>query len=144
MQFRSKADGLSKELSRLTPISWAQQMQLLMDVLMVLTPPALAHSFETKREGLTVYLWPALGSMLLAAFFQGALRVISAMEYPFGNDLDDIHLDWCLMSSEKAIFSYLSCAVPCQPKHAAAGKTLSVEDVEDEPEPGKQKQDKQL
>jgi len=122
--FRAKADGLCKEMSRMAPVSWAQQMQLLVDVLMALTPPALAYSFETKREGFTVYIWPALGSMLLATFFQGAMRVISSMEYPFGLDLDDLRPDWCLASSENAILSYLTSAIAVGSAHSAADKAL--------------------
>jgi len=130
--FRAKADGLGKEMSRMSPVSWAQQMQLLVDVLMLLTPPALAFSFETKREGFTVYLWPALGSMLLATFFQGAMRVISKLEYPFGIDLDDVHPDWCLASSEIAILSYLTSPIPKGLARTAADKAARDADIIDE------------
>mmetsp|Transcript_147774 Transcript_147774/g.384216 ORF Transcript_147774/g.384216 Transcript_147774/m.384216 type:complete len:160 (+) Transcript_147774:2-481(+) len=81
---------------------------------MILTPPALSFSLETKREGLTVYLWPALGSMILAVFYQGGMQLINAMEYPFGSDLDDLHPDWLLMSTERAVFSFLAENLPPQ------------------------------
>merc|ERR1719265_806621 len=84
----------------------------MIDILLLLTPAALTHTLDSRRSGVTPYLWPAFGSMVTALFYQGGLRIITAMEYPFGFDLDDLHPHWILMSSERAVFEYLTTVPP--------------------------------
>merc|ERR1719498_700511 len=96
----------------MAPVSFAQLLQLVIDILLLLTPASLSHALDTDRSGVTVYLWPAFGSMVTALFYQGGMRLITAMEYPFGIDLDDLHPQWVLMSSECAIFGYLTATPP--------------------------------
>jgi len=78
-QTRGKMDTLAKELTRVTPISFVQLLQLMIDILLFLTPPCLAYKLETQRDGYTVYLWPAVGSMVLSLFYQGGLKFICSM-----------------------------------------------------------------
>eukprot|EP00405_Crypthecodinium_cohnii_P022405 CAMPEP_0206484514 /NCGR_PEP_ID=MMETSP0324_2-20121206/40020_1 /ASSEMBLY_ACC=CAM_ASM_000836 /TAXON_ID=2866 /ORGANISM="Crypthecodinium cohnii, Strain Seligo" /LENGTH=473 /DNA_ID=CAMNT_0053962677 /DNA_START=76 /DNA_END=1498 /DNA_ORIENTATION=- len=76
---------------------------------------------QTGRESWTVYFWPAFGSMLVSLFYQGGMRLITVMERPFGSDLDDLDSDWLLLSSERAIFGYLTDPYPTGVLAAEAG-----------------------
>lgn len=122
---RGDVDTMVKELTRMAPVSFAQLLQLMIDLLLILTPPAITHKLQTSRDGVSIYIWPAFGSMLTALFYQGGMRLISAMEYPFGLDLDDLRTQWALMSSELAIFSYLT-AVPPNPWSAPGATALPI------------------
>jgi len=113
-ELRGHSTTLGKELRRMAPISYAQLMQLMIDGLMVLTPPALSYALESDREGLSVYLWPAVGSMTLALFYQGCMRLVTTLEYPLGADLDDINCDWLLMSVEASLWAFLTDSMPKQ------------------------------
>jgi len=111
-QLRGSSDTLKKEMKRVAPISFVQLMQVMIDMLLLLTPMALAYKFETTRESVMVYIWPAFGSMLVALFYQGGMRLITALEDPFSSDIDDLHPDWLLMSSEQALYLYLASTCP--------------------------------
>merc|ERR1712083_200896 len=76
-------------------------------MLMLLTPMALAYVLETNRKGYTVYVWPTLASMSLAMFYQGGVKLIAAMEEPFGRELDDLRPDNIIISTERTIFNFL-------------------------------------
>lgn len=112
MALRSDCDNMVKELTRMYPVSFAQLLQLMIDILLILTPASLSHALHTDRTGVTVYLWPAFGSMVTALFYQGGMRLITAMEYPFGVDVDDLHPQWVLMSTELHVFGYLNPQTP--------------------------------
>jgi len=124
---RGSGDTLVKELTRMSPISFAQLLQLVVDILLLLTPASLSHALRTDRKGVSVYLWPAFGSMVTSLFYQGGMRLITAMEYPFGLDLDDLRPKWLLMASECEIFAYLTATGP----PVAEAETLVPEDVEE-------------
>merc|ERR1719473_1801713 len=99
-------------MSKVPPVSHAQLLQLMVDALLLLTPAALAYAFQTDNNGIGKYFWPSAGSFVIALFFQGWLELVNIMEDPFGDDLDDLNLDWVLISSECAIFGYLSDPLP--------------------------------
>ena len=67
-------------MTRVPPVSFAQLMQLMVDALLTLMPMSLAHILVTEREGFSVYLWPILGSMCLASFYQGAMMLVANMD----------------------------------------------------------------
>lgn len=114
---RGFGEKLQKEMGRVVPISYAQLVQLMTDMLMLLTPPALADTLSAAKEGYSLYLWPVLGSMLLACFYQGCMRLVTSLEYPLGSDLDDVRPDWLLMSSERTIWALLTEVIPEQLTH---------------------------
>jgi len=110
---REQATALDNEMSRHVPISFAQLMQLMVDMLMILTPMALAHLLETNREGYSLYIWPVFASMGLALFYQGGMKLIVAMELPFGHALDSLKPDTLIMSTERQTFSFLAHQRAC-------------------------------
>eukprot|EP00929_Paragymnodinium_shiwhaense_P111469 TRINITY_DN7952_c0_g1_i4.p1 TRINITY_DN7952_c0_g1~~TRINITY_DN7952_c0_g1_i4.p1 ORF type:complete len:501 (+),score=92.87 TRINITY_DN7952_c0_g1_i4:144-1646(+) len=109
---RGKISLLTKELTRVYPLSFAQLIQLMIDALLMLTAPSLAYSMDTQRKGVLVYIWPALGSMFIALFFQGCMRLITSIEYPFGYELDDLDAEWLLLATERETYSYFTEAMP--------------------------------
>jgi hypothetical protein len=118
-----EGDALLKEVNRHYPISFAQLMQLMVDLLMLMTPAALAYLLRSDRDGWGVYIWPFLGSMCLSLFYQGGMKLICSMEKPFGSDLDNVRSDWLLMSSESAIFGFLVSVCPDLPPDTASKVT---------------------
>merc|ERR1719428_590872 len=111
---RGATSTLSKEVLRTPPISFAQLLQLMVDGTNLLTPPALAFAFQSDRDGLSVYIWPALGSVIIALFYQGGLRLITTLNTPFEGETDELNPDWALMASDRKIFGYLMGSVICQ------------------------------
>jgi len=104
--------AIGTEVTRKAPVSFAQLIQLIVDGTNFLTPPALAYRFRSYAEdpeaGLSLYLWPAVGSMVIAMFYQGSLQLIRATEDPFGIDIDDLNPDWTLMASDRKLFELLT------------------------------------
>mmetsp|Transcript_38040 Transcript_38040/g.88983 ORF Transcript_38040/g.88983 Transcript_38040/m.88983 type:complete len:896 (+) Transcript_38040:131-2818(+) len=132
-------------------------MSFTVKVVMVLTPPSLAYAFSTAHTGISTYLVPAMGSMLITALFRGSLDVVQALQTPFESRLYDLDPDWMLMSTERALFEILACdvselfragsgvvpvpvAVPQmveeEPEDAAEGKDASVAADAEESEDG--------
>lgn len=105
---RSSSSTLRKEVARRVPISFAQLIQLVIDGANLLTPPALAYAFRSNNDSMSVYTWPAMGSMIIAFFYQGGVRIVEALEEPFGSDVDDLNPDWCLATSDLKIFNFLT------------------------------------
>jgi len=91
------------------PASLLSLLVLILNAIMLLTPPSLAYSFSTAHEGGSIYLVPAMGSMLVTAFFTGSLDVMRALQKPFESRLYDLDPDWILMSTERALFEILAC-----------------------------------
>lgn len=113
---RGFSSSLNKEVNRRVPISFSQLIQFMIDGTNMLTPPALAFAFKSDHDGLSVYLWPALGSMIIAVFYQGGLRMVQALEDPFGEDSDDLNPDYQLASGDVLSFNYLTCKVQPLPE----------------------------
>merc|ERR1719428_897709 len=112
---RGATSTLSKEVLRTPPISFAQLLQLMVDGTNLLTPPALAFAFQSDRDGLSVYIWPALGSMIIALFYQGGLRLITTLNTPFEGETDNLDPDWALMASDRKLFGYLTASIDVIP-----------------------------
>eukprot|EP00746_Dinoflagellata_sp_MGD_P143672 gnl/MRDRNA2_/MRDRNA2_76470_c0_seq1.p1 gnl/MRDRNA2_/MRDRNA2_76470_c0~~gnl/MRDRNA2_/MRDRNA2_76470_c0_seq1.p1 ORF type:complete len:763 (+),score=111.29 gnl/MRDRNA2_/MRDRNA2_76470_c0_seq1:111-2291(+) len=123
---RNSTSTLSKEVLRTPPISFAQLLQLMVDGTNLLTPPALAFAFQSDRDGLSVYIWPALGSMIIALFYQGGLRLITSLNTPFEGETDELNPDWALMATDRKLFGYLTGSRVCQYSMPALYERMKV------------------
>lgn len=113
-ELNTMASSLVKEMTRAPPISFIQLMQIMIDLLLLLTPPATAFSlrFQGVNSSVMLYVWPCLSSMTVALFYQGAMTLIAALSYPFGISADNLRPDFVLMTTEHAVFEYLTAELP--------------------------------
>jgi hypothetical protein len=109
---QTDVEKLTKEMTRMVPISLSQLLQLMTDIVLILTPPSLAHTLTTARDSNSVYYWVMFGAMICALFYEGGMRIISSMEYPFQLGIDELRSEWILMASERHILTYLTKAPP--------------------------------
>lgn len=131
-QLRGVTSTLTKEVKRQPPVSFSQLIQLMIDMATLLTPPALAFNFKSDRDGLSVYIWPALGSMIIGMFYQGGLQFVFSIENPFGGHADNLDPDWALMASDRKLFGYLTASVDVIPPLESFGISDLKQVVEDE------------
>ena len=87
------------------PLSWAQVMQVLIDVYLLFTPVAFVSKMYI--EGTEVQVWPLVSTFLVTIFFQGLLGMINLIRNPFGDDVDDFNFDYSLLRAERECLSYL-------------------------------------
>eukprot|EP00971_Amphidinium_carterae_P310938 6179170-Amphidinium_carterae.1 len=136
---------LSEHTAYREPASLKALMALTLKIIILLTPPSLAYMFSTAHEGGSTYLVPAMGSMLVTAFFKGSLDVTRALNTPFEGRLYDLDPDWILMSTERALFEILACdmlelfrgtsgVVPTMPPRAPVEPEAQPEAQQQEPE----------
>jgi len=87
------------------PLSWAQVMQVLIDVYLMFTPVAFVSRMYI--DGTEVQVWPLFSTFLVTIFFQGLLGMINLIRNPFGDNVDDFNFDYTLLRSERECLSYL-------------------------------------
>jgi len=109
------------EILRTPPVQVSRMMQLLADVMCLLTPPMLAYVFHADDPSSPTYFWPWSGSMAVALFYQGMISLSQALEAnPFDDHMDGLNPDWALQTTERQVFG-------CLAGGQAGGPALPVE-----------------
>ena len=99
------------------PLSWAQVMQVLVDVYLLFTPVAFVSKMYI--DGTEIQIWPLVSTFLVTIFFKGLLGMINLIRNPFGDDVDDFNFDYTLLRAERECISYLGYAAVDPKKQAA-------------------------
>jgi predicted membrane chloride channel (bestrophin family) len=102
---RAGASALMDTCSWLPPVSWAQLISVMVELLVAVTPVALVMRRANETEA--SYVWGMLGAACQALFFQGLINMVVIVEDPFGDDLDDLNPDGLLVKTEQQIQSCL-------------------------------------
>lgn len=128
------------EVKRTQPIVVVHMMALMADLMCLLTPPMLAHTFSPDDPSSPTYFWPWAGSMILAVFYQGIISLAQALEMPFEDHIDGLNPDWALFTTERHIFSCLAAGeggptLPLEPLNLLQPKAISAIPVQVVPSP---------
>jgi predicted membrane chloride channel (bestrophin family) len=107
---RAGASALMDTCSWLPPVSWAQLISVMVELLVAVTPVALVMRRANETEA--SYVWGMLGAACQALFFQGLINMVVIVEDPFGDDLDDLNPDGLLVKTEQQIQSFLMSEIP--------------------------------
>lgn len=89
------------EVTRGPPRIVKHMMHYMADMMCIFTPAMLAAVFHQNDPSSPTYFWPWAGSMVVAFFYQGIIRLCQALEMPFRDHWDGLDPDWALMETER-------------------------------------------
>lgn len=98
----------ARRSSKMVPTAARRVIELAVDIMILLTPAALAHLFSKDDSVFPCYFWPCVGSMVTAMCFQGVVFLVKALDQPFENHLDALNPDYVLYLTERRIFACLA------------------------------------